>query len=402
MKKYFQKFEGKTKKNGGAAMLIVMIFFLFISLATIAGLVGPSVREFRNASVNLSSKQSYFLAESGSEDAYFRLKTAKPIGSSELITLNGNTATTIITDSGYNEKTISALGDVSFRQRKTVLKLNTGAGVSFNYGMQVGNGGLVMENTSRVIGSVYSNGNITGNNSPEITGDALLAGASTISGVTVGGTIQTGQPVLAMPISDATLDQWEADAIAGDTISSPCPYKPADGSSLGPVKITCDLEIDGTKIVTMTGTIWVSGNFDMKNSAQLKLAPSFGSGSGIIIVDNPSNRLTLSKIDVQNSAQILGSGTAGSYVIVVSRNNSAEGGGSETAINIRNSSNAPIYYAPYGKVTIQNSANLKEVIGYKLEIKNSATVTYESGLANTNFISGPSGGWVVGGWKEAP
>jgi len=396
MRKHFKK----LKRNSGAAMLMSVIFFIFISLAIITGLVSPVVREFKNTTDLTRSRQSLFLSESGAEDAFYRLKMAKPIGSSTLITLNGNTATTTITDSGYNEKTITALGDVSFRQRKNKLVLNTGVGASFNYGVQIGNGGLVMENTSKVIGSVYSNGNITGNNSPVITGDAFLAGASTISGVTVGGAIQTGQPILAMPISDATLDQWEADAVAGGTISSPCPYKPANGSSLGPVKITCDLEIDGTKIVTMTGTIWVSGNFNIANSAQLKLASSFGSGSSIIIADNPSNRLTSSKVNVQNSAQILGSGTAGSYVLVVSRNNSAVGGGSETAIEIKNSSNAPIYYAPYGKVTIQNSSNLKEVTGYKLEIKNSATVTYESGLANANFVSGPSGGWNIQSWKE--
>ncbi|KKS10598.1 MAG: hypothetical protein UU66_C0043G0013, partial [Parcubacteria group bacterium GW2011_GWB1_41_5] len=64
-------------------MLISVIFFLFISLAIISGLVGPTLREFRNADINLKSKQSYFLAESGVEDAFYRIKNNMAIGSSE-------------------------------------------------------------------------------------------------------------------------------------------------------------------------------------------------------------------------------------------------------------------------------------------------------------------------------
>ena len=86
MKKDFRKF----KKNGGAAMLISVVFFLFISLAIIAGLVSPTVREFKNASVNLNSKKSYFLSESGSEDAAYRIINNMTIGSSETITLDSN------------------------------------------------------------------------------------------------------------------------------------------------------------------------------------------------------------------------------------------------------------------------------------------------------------------------
>jgi len=57
-----QNHENKRIKNkrlpagrqGGAAMLISVIFFLFISLAIISGLVAPTVREFRNASANIN------------------------------------------------------------------------------------------------------------------------------------------------------------------------------------------------------------------------------------------------------------------------------------------------------------------------------------------------------------
>ncbi|MFA6520179.1 MAG: choice-of-anchor R domain-containing protein [Candidatus Paceibacterota bacterium] len=167
------------KRNGGAAMLISVVFFLFISLAIIAGLVSPTVREFRNALDLTKSRQSFFLSESGVEDAYFRLKKAKTIGSSVSLTLNNNTATTIITDSGFNQKTVSSLGDVNSRQRKNELVLNTGTGVSFSYGVQVGTGGITIGQNAVVNGSVYSNGDITGPGS--ITGTALAANSAALT-----------------------------------------------------------------------------------------------------------------------------------------------------------------------------------------------------------------------------
>ncbi|MEK7539061.1 MAG: choice-of-anchor R domain-containing protein [Patescibacteria group bacterium] len=175
MKKDFKK----IKKNGGAAMLISVIFFLFISLAIISGLVGPSVREFRTVNNLIKSQRSFFLSESAAEDSYFRLKTGKAIGLTNTITLENNSATATISDSGYNEKTISSLGDVDSRQRKSELVLNTGVGVSFSYGVQTGLGGFTMENNSSVNGSVYSNGSITGSGS--ITGTALSANSEALT-----------------------------------------------------------------------------------------------------------------------------------------------------------------------------------------------------------------------------
>ena len=169
----------KINKQSGVAMMMSVVFFLFISLAITSGLVAPSVREFKISSDLSKSHQSFFLSESAIEDSYYRLKTGKNIGSTNILTLNGNTATAIITDSGFNEKTISSMGDVSSRQRKNELKLDAGTGVSFSYGIQTGVGGLTMGNNSAVNGSVYSNGNITGTGN--ITGSATAANFPALS-----------------------------------------------------------------------------------------------------------------------------------------------------------------------------------------------------------------------------
>ncbi|MFA6301022.1 MAG: choice-of-anchor R domain-containing protein [Candidatus Paceibacterota bacterium] len=168
----------KIKKNGGAAMLISVIFFLFISLAIISGLVSPTVREFKISADSIRSKQSYFLSESGVEDAYYRLKNSAlfAIGNSTSINLNNNIATTNITDSGYNQKTITSVGDVSLRQRINSLVLSAGAGVGFNYGIQTGNGGFEISGGGTVYGNIYANGPIIASGYPTIHGSAISAG----------------------------------------------------------------------------------------------------------------------------------------------------------------------------------------------------------------------------------
>ena len=455
----------KRKRGGstGQALLITVVLILFAMLILVGIGTTFALKRAASSELDVQSKRSYFLAEAGLEDAVFRLKRGKNLPPTYTLSLSDASATISVTPV-LGGQDILSVADVRFLKRAARSFMKPGVGISFPYGVQIGEGGLVMENTSKVIGSVYSNGNIIGNNSPTVTGDAFAATISrighitidglarahlitdttvgesatstsdidsvsigrhgyadriidstiggdayyqsTISGSTVGGSTFPATPApsdlpeIPMPIADSQLDTWETEAEAGGVISSPCPYEPASGSSLGPVKINCDLVIDGTKIITLAGTLWVSGNFSIENSAQLKLSPSFGSLSGVVIADTISNRTTSSKISVENSAQILGSGTPGSYVLVVSRNNSAEGGGSEVAIDIKNSSNAPVFYAPHGLITIQNNTNLKEATAYKLHLKNSATVTYESGLVSANFSSGPGGGWSIDSWKE--
>ena len=388
------------RNTRGQAALLTVVLILLAVLILIGTVSGLAFREAQIAELDYKSRRSYFLSESGSEDAVYRLISGKSLPSSYELSLYGATTNVSVTDVLGGKEILSSAGlDTLQRAVKSFLKIGTG--VSFVYGAQVGNGGVEMSNTSKIIGSVYSNGNIGGENSSTITGDAFLAGASTISGVTVGGNIQTGQPSLPMPISDAQLDAWETNAATGGIHTTPCPYVLSSGTTvLGPKKIACDMDIKNTAVVTLTGTLWVSGDLTIQNSAVVGLNSSYGDASGLVLVDDPLNRSSKSILDVKNSAEIKGSGTPGSYIMLVSRNNSAENNGDTDAIEVQNTSSAPIYYAPHGSIEIRNSAALKEVTAYKLEITNSATVTYETGLANINFSSGPSGGWSIDSWKE--
>jgi hypothetical protein len=563
------------RRQSGFAVMTSVVFFLFISLAITAGLVSPTVRELKIATDLLHSKQSNALSESGIEDAYFRLKTGKNIDSSEVITLNGNTATTTITDA-YNEKKITALGDISSKHRKNEVVLNAGTGVSFSYGVQVGTGGITMGNNSVINGSVYSNGSITG--SGTVTGTALAANAPAltavqtndttppaynvifgntngtqdfaqsfqlsetgqinkvelylkkistpgnltvrivnnsgsnpgtttlasgslsaslvsttygwvnvplssnpeltagttywlvidgatnssryyyigandngyasgigkvgqqggawsntspsgldgffrvylggqtglISGINVGAdayahtvnssTItgalycQTGSgnnkscntsladpTQIAMPVSDQNILDWQAEGESGGTYSG---NYVVDGTtaSLGPKKITGNLSVTNNASLTVTGTLWVQGNVDISNNANVRLSSDYGTSEGVIVADGIVN--------IGNNAVFAGSGSAGSYLMVLSTSSST------SAITLSNNGGAVILYAANGTVNLSNNAGAKALNGKFINLSNNVVITYDSGLVNSNFTNGPSGGWDVQSWKE--
>jgi len=74
---------------------------------------------------------------------------------------------------------------------------------------------------------------------------------------------------------------------------------------------------------------------------------------------------------------------------------------SDPAITMQNNTELQgLMYASDGGLHVKNSIELAEATAYKLLLENQATVMYESGLANLNFTSGPSGGWDYNAWTE--
>lgn len=586
----------KLKNQKGAAMLTSVIFFLFISLAIIAGLVSPSVRAYKIVSADFNSKNSYFLAESGVEDAYYRIVNNIPIGSTEILNLEGNSTTTTITDSGINQKEINSLGDSFGNQRKVSIVLSTSPGVSFNYGVQVGQGGLLLVGSSGIVGNVYANGPIIGSGSSYITGTAisgnspageanqingtgtpshhisfgnnnstqdvaqsfqvstssplnkvsfyikkvgspsnatatilnnsgglpgssvlatgilssstvtsnygwvdvsfssnplltagttywlvidastssskyyvigasgndyqnglamigrlgsnwvgtvlanndyffkiylggingLIAGSSdsqwnqfkvgtsgsgSAQAHTVNYTNATGDiyckvgtgnnklcqdqedpPYIAYPISDANITKWKSDASLGNTHSGNYSTPTYASSTLGPKHITGDLNVSGSHTLYLTGTVWVEGNVNVTGSGKIVLHSSYGNTSGILVSDG---RLILS-----GSGQLNGTGQTGSYILFVTTSNCDASFCAGNAINISGNAGSVILNAQNGTISFTGSASAKEATAYKMSLSGNTIVNYESGLANLNFTSGPSGSWGLENWQE--
>jgi hypothetical protein len=562
-------------------------FFVFISLTILIGIVTPVVREFKIATDGLKSKQSYFLAESGVEDVIYRLKNSLDVDATEIIVLGDSLSTTTITDIGGSQKQISTIGDIASRQRKIEVILNTATGVSFNYGLLAGQGGIYLD-SGEIVGNVYSNGPITASssgsnsisgtaisaNSPSLisdqsngsgtptsniifgnanatqdiaqsfeidsesplnkvslfikkvgspgnltvkimndssgnVGSTLLASGTlsassvttsygwidvsfttnplldntktywlvldggyssskyyvmgannngysggiakigklsgtwsdtTPSGLdyffnlylggvngliqgdgrwnplhigTVSGTawshtinyvsatgniycqselynnkacISQADPVyISFPVSDANISEWETNASSGGTYSGNYTVGYA-GATLGPKLITGNLTVSSGGTLTMTGTIWVKGNLILNGGGNIKLSSSYGADDAVIIVDGT--------VTITGGGHATGSGTPGSYIMILSKSTSS------TAINVSGGAGAMIAYAPYGTISVSGGASLKEATGYRITVTGGSDITYESGLTNNNFSSGPSGTWGISGWEE--
>ena len=71
-----------------------------------------------------------------------------------------------------------------------------------------------------------------------------------------------------------------------------------------------------------------------------------------------------------------------------------------TVVQIDNSSLGMVYYGAYGRLYFKQGAAAKEATAYGITLENNATITYEAGLANVNFSSGPSGGYSILSWRE--
>lgn len=457
----------KTSEKGAAVLItsLILLSVAVIFIPTFVFLVQTNQDVVQN---RLKVAAALNAAEAAVEDSIYRIKKGLRYSEENSLTL-GQAVVAIKIETNGSKKTISVESQAADRHRKieAVLAIE-GTIAEFHYGLQIGEGGLVMENASKVKGSIYSNSNIVGYNEPEITGDAFAAASSSISGMKIGGSARAnsivnsriagdvtmvdlmdnssssanvyaanitnsniagnatfiniddktyvgGQRIstttapepLALrpfPISEAQLDQWEKEAEAGGIINSPCPegvYTVTSAVSLGPAKINCNLRVRTDKgKLTLNGPVWVKGDILVENNGIIKLSGYFGENSSFIIADDPENRQNKGVILIRQGGQFQGSGTSGSYLLGISRNNSAASGGSVVAISAGNSSVSGIFYAPQGLIEIQNEINVKGATAYKLLMKNESSVTYESGLADLLFTSGPTAGWNLVDWQE--
>ncbi len=200
-----------------------------------------------------------------------------------------------------------------------------------------------------------------------------------------------------MPISDGNFLQWKTDAQNGTVINGN--YAVDTDKSLGPALINGDLLLNNNnKTLTVTGTIYVTGNIDISNGSTIKCDASYGTNSCIVIADG--------WIHVDNNGTFSGSGTQGSYLLLASRAqctgdpNQSGCTHHNAAIDVHNNAQGVIFYADKGMINLHNGVTVTQATAYKLRIDNTAVVSYEQGLQNAMFSSGPSAGWEILNWQE--
>ena len=209
----------------------------------------------------------------------------------------------------------------------------------------------------------------------------------TLTATTVAGTKHPGSTDPGpqdFPISDGMIAQWKSEAAAGGTTTGDVTYDGTSGN-LGPKKITGNLTVTNGATLTIAGTLYVQGDLNLSNNAIIQLASGYGPNSGEIVVDG--------RVNISNNVIFYGSGTSGSYVLLLTTNTSNDS--ANPAMSLSNNSANSIFYAPYGMINVSNNATLKEVTAFTLNLSNNSSVQYESGLASVNFSSGPGASWQL-------
>jgi hypothetical protein len=590
----------------GYVMLITSVVFMLVSLIISFGLTTPIIKQLLTTKDIWGAKQSYYLSEAGIEDVMFRLKDStfsSKISTEETLSINDyETITTISTDTLTGNKMIkTSESDYSGYKRKIGAEVTQSEGVSFNYGIQTGNGGFFITGGSQVIGNIYSNGDIIGGAGVRITGSAVAAAgglgifkdqsneiplpppsgitfngsgdtrdfaqslrpstsspvnrvsvyikrtnwpsnftvklmtdnngvpgtqiASTILNTsnvstsygwvdlvftsspvlnsdtdywfvivgdtrknqtsektytiaantaytlgnakvgTAGGvwnntspsgldayfslylgsspaqiwgnegdymyigststdivwsstvkhvstpgiiyceygelnvngkTCNTSRPnpsTLPMSVSQANIDQWKTEAESGgSTTTLNIGWA---GGTIGNKRIIGNLTVSGGGTLIVTGTLWVEGYITVSGGGKIKLSPSLGQNSAVILTDKYAQ--------INGGGSFEGSGTPGSYPVLVSTSvcpSTTPCTDNNSAISLSGGAGAVVLIAPFGKISINGGSGARAVTGDSIYISGGGIVTYEAGLADLSFSSGPSGGWSIDGWGE--
>jgi hypothetical protein len=190
-------------------------------------------------------------------------------------------------------------------------------------------------------------------------------------------------PALPLPVSEANITEWKsfADDVVqtGDlNIQWPCT------TTLEKKKYVGNVTVGGGCSIQIDTPVWITGNLTLGGGASVKLKTSYGSSSGIIVVDGITS--------LAGGSTLKGSGSTGSYMMVISTNNNLV---SPYAISINGGNSSSILYAPYGAIYLSGGSNLREASAYKVVMDGGAILTYETGVANPFFSSGPSGSFSV-------
>ncbi|OGD94354.1 hypothetical protein A2697_00015 [Candidatus Curtissbacteria bacterium RIFCSPHIGHO2_01_FULL_41_44] len=382
-------------------ILIIAAIFLTVILILTAALFTRVAGFLRFGSNSILREQATNLAEAGVDNAIWQLNETAGTYTGESNTPLGTTGTFTVTIQEKTPpnpqlKTIVSTGYIpnatSPRAKQTIkvdAQVNS-EGASFRYATQTLEGGITMSNSSRINGSVYSNGNIAAGvgGSQVITGDAWAVGNIDEPPIDVMGTTNPGASPQPAPTVDYDFWKDKADDGGITTCSPKCTIDYA--TPIGSQKYVGDLEITGNVTVTMNGPIWVAkdgfgngGNFSMSQGlTKLKLNEGFGSNGTVLIADGNID-LTQGGTLEPTSASPKG------YIMLVTTSTDS------TAVQISQSGATGIFYALVGGGVLSQSAHVASLIAKTLTMTQSSTLDYDTGLASATFSVGPGGSWQI-------
>ncbi|PIR99271.1 hypothetical protein COT87_00350 [Candidatus Collierbacteria bacterium CG10_big_fil_rev_8_21_14_0_10_44_9] len=391
------KSNRKFRNFAAGQVMILSIVALVIILILGSSLFTKTALFINFSSRSIVNEQATQLAEAGLDYSIQRLNDltgAYPNADGEgIVTLNLSTGEVIIqvTNKGQALRTIKSTGYIpnsanATTKRTVIADVGiTTQQVAFSYAAQVGDGGVSMANSSRINGSIYTNGSIVGSGSSTITKDAWAVGTISQPDPWVQGNRHPEVSPTPLPtLSNPTVAELKTDAENGgtETCTPTCTINSDQPISkkkyVGNLMITNNSQVD-----MITGPIYVTGDFTIsQGSTVLKLDNSFGSNGSYIIVDGKIIQSQGGQIQPTNA-------NPKGYLIIITTSTA------DDAIQLSQSGTNAIFYALDGGGELSQSANVTTIVAKKLTLTQSATLTYDQGLAIANFIGGPGASWQI-------
>lgn len=174
----------KLNQEQSGQILVMSLIILTLLIINTVVIIGGSLSYNQSSKYSLQDVQAVNIAEAGLDKAIASLnKTAGNYnGESETSLGSGSYSVTISTIDASTKQIVST-GYIPNKtnpkvKRSVQVRISKGAGISFVYGMLIGNGGMTMGNGATINGSIYSNGSIIGGNNETITGDIYVAGGT--------------------------------------------------------------------------------------------------------------------------------------------------------------------------------------------------------------------------------
>ncbi len=158
-------------------MILNTLIFVAVSSFVVYALMVPLLSSNRAASDILASKRAFIVAESAAAETLHKMKNQMTVPAFDTLTLDGVSADVTVA-TAFGGRTIQVSGAAETVERNLRVAVSESTGVSFNYGLQTGQGGFELYGGAKVFGNLYSNGNVIGYGGATVSGSVTVANAS--------------------------------------------------------------------------------------------------------------------------------------------------------------------------------------------------------------------------------
>lgn len=170
----------KQKQAGYILILGIVVMAILIIMST--AIFGYTIMQIKGGRQSVAKTQAMHIAEAGVDKAISQLNLNASYTGETDVTVGPGTFTTTITSIDTSTKQVTStayIPDSANPTAQTTIRLKVGislSAIAFNFGVQVGDGGVTMGNGSKITGNLFSNGSVSGGGT--ITGDLTVAGGT--------------------------------------------------------------------------------------------------------------------------------------------------------------------------------------------------------------------------------